>query len=139
MHATQKEAMFAAVRRLKASGGGKLIVHRKDGTVRLRQSVQPVDLSPIVVRHIVVDSATLTLREPLRLDPKLDESGQFLLLEHEPLRIMVIATTRRELEEMLEEDLSVLYSEYALADDTELAGAALRIKSTMLDMIEQTR
>ena len=91
---------------------------------------EEMDMSPFVVRKFVVGA---DLREPLWLTPMLSEDGELLRLEFGELDIDVFAPTRRELQAELEEQLAMLWPEFALEADEKLSEPAIELKQRLLN------
>lgn len=92
----------------------------------------PVDVSPIVVREIVVEGRRLAAREPLRFEVSLnsEDPEPFLLLEG-PLDIILFAETREQLIDGLEDELEILWRDFAVGDQSRLDGSAQRLGAEM--------
>ena len=106
--------------------GGEVM--RGEG-LRVRETrIEEMDLSPLVVREFV---AGVVLREPLWLTPMLSEDWELLRLEFGELDIDVFAPTRRELQEELEEQLAMLWAEFALEADEKLTEPAIELKKRL--------
>ncbi len=95
----------------------------------------PVDVSPIVVNEIVVDGQRLVAKEPLRFDVSYDtqDPEPFFLLEG-PLDIILFAETRELLIDVLEDDLEILWRDFAVGDQTRLHSSAQRLGAEMRRM-----
>jgi hypothetical protein len=118
---------------------GEVEVDSNDLPVRIIkvEDIREVDLSPFYLNEFEYDSYRIKFREPLNLEPCLDESKQLFLLQHEKLGIDIFAYTRDELEIAVREELDVLWRNYAKADDSELTEGAIRLKSDLLAAIEE--
>lgn len=102
--------------------------------------IEPIDLSPLVLTECPLGTGTM-LRSilPLELEVSLDEeSGQYMSIEEEQLGIQVFALNRELLMDELEEQIRMLWTEYALADDTELDEEAQTRKQKLLATFEVT-
>ena len=93
-----------------------------------RDPTATVDTSPIVVTEIVVDGESLAVREPLRFGVTLNQEFEppFFQLDGE-FEIMLGAETRKELLELLEDELTFLWRVYAKADPESLSPGARRL------------
>jgi hypothetical protein len=67
----------------------------------------------------------------------MDDTSQFLCLQEERLGIEVFAQTRDQLLRELQEQLVVLWQEYAAATDEALSPAALEIKRNLVAAIQE--
>ena len=92
----------------------------------------PVDVSPIVVSEIVVEGRRLAARAPLRFEVSLNpgDPEPFLLLEG-PLDIILFAETREQLIDGLEDELEILWRDFAVGDQSRLDGSAQRLGAEM--------
>lgn len=98
-------------------------------------SVVPVDLSPISISTFSVDSTAIGTvdGQPIVISPKLDEdSHQVFVVEDESLGLDVFASTRDELVSEIQAQLSVLWREYALENDSKLTDSAIALKNRLL-------
>jgi hypothetical protein len=90
--------------------------------------MHPDDQLPLTLSRISMPGRTLSFRKPLTLIPTVDDSGQLLCLEHPPLGIHVFAESRDELQRALEDELDLLWRNYALVSDlTTLTPAAAEL------------
>lgn len=93
------------------------------------KAIREVDLEPLPLLPFLVDGRRIAPREPRLLTPQLDdETQQIFVLIDEALGIDLVAETRVELEESFSALLPHLWRSYALADDSELALDAQRLK-----------
>ena len=103
------------------------------------ESIEPIDLSDFVIDSFPYGDNTIKFRTPLILAPFLNESKQLMCLENDTLGINVFAFTREQLLEELQEQLSALWFEYAIAEDEKLTPKALQLKRNLHDAIEESR
>lgn len=97
--------------------------------------IEPLDLSPLVFSEL--DSLPVRFREPLELVPELDdETQQYLCVTCSQLNLHAFALNREQLYDEVQEQLAMLWQEYARADDTELAEDAAALKAVILTMME---
>jgi predicted ATPase len=90
----------------------------------------PVDGSPFVVTEL--EKLPVRMTPPLELVPVLDEeSQQYLCVADSDLGLDAFALTRDHLFDDVQEQLCMLWREYALAPDEELDGAAIRLKARL--------
>ena len=106
-----------------------------DGEVTIRA----LDLSPVAMSEFAYKGKICRFKEGTRLfHPQLDEEyGQLFLIKDDSLGVDVFAKTRLELVEMLNEQFAVNWEMYALADDSRLSPAAINLKRSLLDSIEE--
>ena len=74
-----------------------------------------VDLDPFVLREVDVEGRRLRFLQPRKLDPRLDEPQQHMLLEDPPLNLCAHAALRADLFEEVRACLGMLWTEYALS------------------------
>ena len=80
-------------------------------------SKEAPDLSPFVIDNIRYYGETFKVKAPYGLCAPLRYQGDYFLLEIEPVGIYAYAKTRRQLAVEVGEQLSMLWAEYALAED----------------------
>ncbi len=93
------------------------------------------NLLPFCITEFIYDGRELRFKKPLYLTPKHDETKVSLCLQYEQLGIDVFASTREELQNEINEQLAVLWKEYALEDETNLSPAAIKLKKHLLSVI----
>jgi hypothetical protein len=93
----------------------------------------PVDLEPIPLMPFSVGGQHIEPIVPRSLTPTLDENEQSFILEDEAIGLDLVAETRAELEEILTQDLRLLWRDYALAADDTLTRGARDLKRRLLD------
>lgn len=103
------------------------------------EPVRKFDLSPYSLSEVVLSDLTLRFKQPLLLEPHLDESGQYLCVEEASLGIDVVCHSRDEIEEALCEEMNVLWRQYALAEEGDLTPAASRLRDELIQSIEEIR
>lgn len=92
--------------------------------------IEPLDLSPLVITDLEANG--LALRAPLEWTPTLDEdSQQYLCIEDPSLGLNVFALNREHLLAEVQEQLIMLWHEYACAPDDELDTEARVLKSRL--------
>ncbi len=101
------------------------------------ENIQPLDLSDFSVSEVSCGASVLRFRSPMVLTPQLSDSQQFLMLHHDELDIDVIAQTREELLAELNEQIGLLWKEYALEDDSKLSKTASQLKLRLKEAIEE--
>ena len=97
-------------------------------------NVEPsFDISPIIFQHISSEHLILRRNEPLVLMPFVSDSGEFYQVDVDELGISVVANTRHELFEALQDLIVVMWQEYALERDQNLTENARILKRRLLD------
>jgi hypothetical protein len=102
------------------------------------RDIRRVDLDLIALPAFVVGSATVLPVQERLLQPSLDETEQFFLLEAEDIGINLADETRAGLEDALHHLLPILWRNYAQADDAELTGDARALKQRLLETFMET-
>ena len=95
--------------------------------------IRDVDLSPMVVERVRYGDLSLRATVPVLLEPIMDASKQLLCVERADLGIDAFAPTREDLLAELNEQVAMLWREYALADDEILDAEAHHLKRALLD------
>ena len=95
------------------------------------EQVRDLDLSPFVLGELKAGEVELKLRRSLQLQPILSENEQLIRLEYDAWSLDVFAQTRSELFEELQEQLAMLWLEYACEGDEALSDPALRVKQQL--------
>lgn len=96
-------------------------------------------LSPVRVEEVQRAGVLLRFRQPLELAPTLDDTGQLLCPQNESLGIDVFAPTRQDLLDELQEQVVMLWREYACAKPDELTPAAQKLRQHLLNALEEVR
>ncbi|MEO0683579.1 MAG: hypothetical protein AAFY76_00680 [Cyanobacteria bacterium J06649_11] len=103
--------------------------------------IEPLDLSPIILREITWEDRIVYLKEPLQLKPELDEDTKQLLIATKPgITLHSFGYTREDLIHGINEDVIVMVDEYYYEDDEKLAPDALALKyklHSIIDSIEE--
>ena len=100
--------------------------------------IEPVDFSPLVVTEL--EKLLVRMKTPLELVPVLDEeSQQYLCVSDSALGLDAFALTRDHLFDEVQEQLSMLWREYALAPDEELDDGARLLKARLHARMEVSR
>ncbi len=94
--------------------------------------IRDLDLSVLALDTVRYGGLTLKSSPTLALEPALDESKQFLCIEHGELGIDIYAPTRETLLAEMHQQLAMLWQEYAQASDDELDLPARRLKQALL-------
>lgn len=93
--------------------------------------IRDLDLSPLVLDTIHFGELLIQALPPLSVEPELDDTQQLLCVEQGELGIDVFAPSRELLVAELNEQLAMLWREYALAADTELDDNARILKQAL--------
>jgi hypothetical protein len=101
------------------------------------QMIRELDLSRFYRESFSTPTAVLLFEPPLVLEPELVEDEQLIALKHPDLGIDVVAPTIEELSESLDEELTMLWSNYALADDATLSPKSIELKRNLLARIKE--
>lgn len=94
--------------------------------------IRDLDISPLQLLWVRSGAVLLRANTPITLDVELDDTKQLLCIMQSDLGIDVFAPTREMLLADLQEQLAMLWCEYALADDNELDEPACRLKHALL-------
>jgi hypothetical protein len=100
-------------------------------------SIQEVDMSPVVLDRIQFGEGFLAFRPVIQLTPAESTPTHLLRLEHPPLDIDVFARTRDDLLDELNEQVVMLWTEYAKEDDRNLTASSRDLKQKLLAAIEE--
>ncbi len=99
--------------------------------------IEPLDLSPIVLREVTYKKRMFLFTEPLQFAPQLDEEGKQLLVIDKPdLGLNVFARTREELVEEISEQVAFLWDEFALAEEDSLTPEAQKLRNAILKAVK---
>ena len=93
--------------------------------------IRDVDLTPFELSSLEYGSIRLRAQPALKLDLVTDDSQQLLCVENEALGIHAFAATRDAFLIEVEEQVTMLWREFAMADDAELDRPALALKTTL--------
>jgi len=94
--------------------------------------IQELDLSPLLIDTVKVGNMVLKAKQTLTLEPATDETKQLICVTHAELGIDAFARTRDTLVRELNEQIGMLWQEYALARDEALEGMAIKMKQALL-------
>ena len=94
--------------------------------------IRELDLSPLLIDTVKVGKLMLKAKEGITLEPVTDETKQLICVMHTELGIDAFARTRDALVSELNEQIGMLWQEYALAEDGELDGMAIKLKQALL-------
>ena len=95
------------------------------------RDILEVDLDEIELVEIPLTEGVLVPKAPMTLTPRLSENQQAYETDIESLDITIAAFTRAELIEALEEEIAVLWEEYATEDDERLTAGAQELKAML--------
>ncbi len=99
--------------------------------------IEPVDLSPIMIREIPWHNKKLHLKMPLLLTPQMDDDTEQLYVVEKPeIGLHVFSYTREDLIHEINEQLAMLWEEYAVTTD-ELATDARTLQAKLLATLEE--
>ena len=101
--------------------------------------IRDIDLSSLDIHTIRHGRLTLRAVPALNLELRLDETKQLLCVEHGGLALDVFAPTREALLAALNEQIAMLWTEYARAEDDTLDSVARRLKQALLAAFTEVR
>ncbi|MDP2783108.1 MAG: hypothetical protein Q8O38_00750 [Sulfurimicrobium sp.] len=101
--------------------------------------IRDLDLSLLDIHTIQHDRLTLKAVPALSLEPTLDDTKQLLCIEHVGLALDVFAPTREALLAELNEQIAMLWTEYALTEDDMLDSVARQLKQALLAVFSEVR
>jgi hypothetical protein len=102
--------------------------------------IEPLDLSYIRLQEVSFNSKTLIFNTPLVLQPKLDEeSKQLLIVEDSNIGLDVFAYTREDLIHEINDQVMMMWEEYAQADPNVLASDARQLQKKLLNAIKEVK
>ena len=99
--------------------------------------IRDLDLSALVLDNVKYGECIVNISPALSLEPTLDESKQLLCIEQVELGINVYASTREALLAELNEQLVMLWKEYAQASDDVLDTPARQLKKALLSRFKE--
>ncbi len=94
--------------------------------------IRDMDLSPLVIDIVKLGKTTLKAKRSISLEPVTDETQQLICVSDSTLGIDAFARTRDALVGELNEQIGMLWQEYALAEDESLDGKAVKMKYALL-------
>ena len=94
--------------------------------------IPDLDLSALDIHTVRHGATVLKAVRALSLEPRMDETSQLLCVEHGDLALDVFAPTREALLAELSEQIAMLWTEYALAEDDTLDAVARKLKHALL-------
>ena len=112
--------------------GGSVLVER---LVSIENDwLKPEREKIIMFKEICYGEQIIKLKSPIKIEAV--SSDEEFSLHYEPLDILVSAPTLDECEEDFQEELNVLYEEYAEEADEKLTESARELKSKLLNLVE---
>jgi hypothetical protein len=102
-------------------------------------NIRDVDLSPVEVNTVHCQGLTLLATPALILQPNLDDSLQLFCVEYPELGIDVFARTREALYQELQEQIAMLWQEYATTGNDELEENAVALKRKLLTAFKEDK
>lgn len=100
--------------------------------------IRDLDVSAFEIDRVKAGNIALRAKAKLLIEPTLDDTKQLLCLDHDTLGILVYGSTREQLLDELQEQIAMLWSEYAQADDAALTPDALALKRALRTAFEET-
>lgn len=94
--------------------------------------IRELDLSPLAVDTVKLGDRVIKASKGITLEPTTDETQQLICVSDIALGIDVFARSREALVGELNEQIGMLWQEYALADDDALDGEAIKMKQALL-------
>ncbi len=101
--------------------------------------IRDVDLSSLDIHTVRHGHLTLKAVHAISLEPTLDETKQLMCVEHGGLALDAFAPTREGLLAELNEQIAMLWTEYALAKDDTLDSVARQLKGVLLAAFTEAR
>ena len=118
---------------------GKVILDDNDEPKKIVdvEDIREVDLSPFYLEQLEYDERILRFREPIMLEPELDETKQLFCVRRSDFGIDAHAFTRDELDEGIRDVIDVLWRSYALEVNERLTPQAQELKQKLLAALEE--
>ena len=99
-----------------------------------------MDVSPIVVTEIVVDGRRLVAREPLRFEVTYEEEdGEAFFALEGAFGVTLVAETREELKDIMEDTLEVFWREFAQENPGRMTSGAWKLREELLQRFTEVR
>lgn len=98
--------------------------------------IRELDLSPFSFVRTTRGTLSITARNTLKFVPVMDETSQYICLQDDDLGIEVFAETRQKVSIELDEQITMLWLEYAQADDETLDEVAQQLKRRLLNTFD---
>ncbi|WP_066122559.1 hypothetical protein [Geminocystis sp. NIES-3709] len=119
---------------------GKFTLDNEGHPVKLTDvnRIEPVDLSPFLLREVNYQNTKLRLKNPLKLTPIMDEeSSQLFVVEDANINLYVFAYTREDLIHEINEQIVIMWDEYVKDDIEKLAEDAFELRQVLLETFEE--
>lgn len=94
--------------------------------------IRELDLSSLLVETVRMGKTILKAKQEISLDLVSDETQQLICTTHPELGIDAYARTREAIVGELNDQIAMLWQEYAQADDDTLDGEAIKLKQALL-------
>jgi hypothetical protein len=107
-------------------------------TIEIAEYCKP-SLSQIILREVHDSRLTLRFNQSVELIPFMDESGELVCVEDSALGIAAFARTRGGLVYEIQQQLLMLWREYALEEDQYLSEPAIELKRNLKSRLEVTQ
>lgn len=116
------------------------IVFDEDGetpnAVTSVQEIVEIDISPITMERFVVGNTTYLPTRPIIFDVSFSRQDGVYYCEG-PFGIITVAETRSRLEDVIDDEVKFLWSEYSLSPDDDLASSGLALKRELQDAFKE--
>lgn len=118
---------------------GMSVIDQFDVPIRMDciDAVSVLDLSPARIEEFECQGVKYKLISPLVLKPMHSEDRQIITVKNEALGINLYALTREELNELIDWEMSDLWINYVLEDDSVLDEKAKQIKHNLKALVEE--
>jgi hypothetical protein len=93
----------------------------------------------IKLQEFVWLGRTFTLKYPLILEPKIDESSQLLTVTDQTIGLLIFAENRTDLIEEIKEQLAFMWDAYVMSQEEELAPDALRLRKKLEQFMSEVQ
>jgi len=103
-----------------------------NSVIDILNNVEPYKRVRVSFKEICYGDQIIKLKSPIKIEAMSSDAG--FSLYYKPLDILVSAPTLDECEEDLQEELDVLYEEYAKEADENLTESARKLKSELLSL-----
>lgn len=103
-----------------------------NSVIDIPNNVEPYKRVRVSFKEICYGDQIIKLKSPIKIEAMSSDAG--FSLYYKPLDILVSAPTLDECEEDLQEELDVLYEEYAKEADENLTESARKLKSELLSL-----
>lgn len=116
---------------------GEVILDKNGHPKRLVKvdDIHELDLSPFSISKFIYSNKEIFFHKPLELTPQLDETEQIILIEYPEYSINIAGYTREDIKDSIENELEIIWRNYALEDDINLTIDAQTLKRKILSSI----